>query len=354
MDVQVTKKLFIVAIVFLVVAFAVGEQTGTFSFADSDDGLTGFTNKHISGDERFLTEDSGTPFYLYYTTPTTMNVGEKIYYKSQVYELSSSANEKKLFTALKSGEYCTIQQKVYEASTNKFLSEGSEHSNFAFKQSGAAGNYYELTTTLWASTYTAGTFYVKVFYTCGFAITPTEILLDQSKIFTFVDPVITAPIDEQAESKCELKDTKICVDGQLTVKDYSYINNACVLKTTTKDDINCFNIFMSDKCKSQGLEYDSAIKDCKVVETVVDFQEAEQIEQAKQPVIPINCGQYVEGTKQCFGNTEAQCIDGQWAIQKNENCKGSFLSENLGLVGISGILIILMLLIVIVAYTNKK
>lgn len=255
--------MYLLVILVFVVVLAAGEYSGTFSVADNPDGLTGYTRGGPSiTANQYVTGASNSPFSLQYTTPTKLNIGERIYYKVQAYDISSkSAAEKAVYSDLSGGKTCNIQAKMYKSSDNSFIAQGSVHSTFTKKYSGAVGNYYELNDDTWSTLLNPGKAYIKTYYTC----TSGSGVWDTSVTFEWIDPNANSGAIDQARAACNIRDIKLCVNGQLDIKDYTYIDStgSCTFTETTQSNDNCFIDYMVERCAASGATYNPSTKSCK-------------------------------------------------------------------------------------------
>ena len=196
-----SKYIFPVLIILAIIVLVFFARTESFSISDYEGSMTGSTNMPIMTANEFITGLSSSSFYLYHETPTTVDVGEKIYYKVRAYEESDSEVERQLYQNIKAGQACGVRQMIYDANSDPLIGVGSWYTQFNHHPGGIDGNYYELNHVMWLTSTEASPkiVYTKIFYFCDEGL---DVLLDTSKIFSF---------DAVAEKEaCEARDNSFC------------------------------------------------------------------------------------------------------------------------------------------------
>ena len=300
-----TKRVSILVILAFVAILAVGDVTERVDIAYSDGANMGFSTRDIYASNEYVVPDKAM-FSLTYTTPKTVNVGEKVYYKFNAFSFKTGP-ERDLFYKLDSGKPCYVFQKMFNGKTHSLISTGSKHYEFTRKESGATGPYYALDYTLWATLSTPGEAYIRTYYRCG--SDQSDVKIDSSSIFTFTNPTPspTPPDDSDLIDACNLKDTQYCQNGKLIVKDYTYSNEECTYQKTVVENDACFDNYMIEVCSEHGLDYDNNANMC--------------INPPNTPPTPSkNCDGSPEYTTKCVGEVEYQCVLGSWIMTGTDNC----------------------------------
>lgn len=213
--------------------------------------------------------DFGGLFSIYHTTTgTTLNVGDKVYYKPQVFDTGGmvqsgagkSGSETTLYNKLAAGEYCyAIQTVTYGVPTlqNAITVDSTRHIFKATPTSSAGGKYYELNEgSLYFTSFSATTAYSTVRYYCGNSAT-LPILMDTTRKYTFVSSGgITQTCNE---ADCNAKSTNTCTNEMLTPITYRCIEGQCVKGGGAPvANTECKNKYWTSICASSGKIWDGS------------------------------------------------------------------------------------------------
>lgn len=206
----------------------------------------------------------GGLFSIYHeTTGTSLNVGDKVYFRPQVFDTggfiqsgaAKTGAEATLYNQIAAGGYCyatqTLNNAVYGADTTRHLFKSTPTTS-------AGGKYYELSDgSLYFTSSTPATVTTTIKYYCG--SNPTiPILTDTARTYSFVSSGGSTQTCNPTD--CNAKSNNICEGEMLKQNVYGCIDgSSCVARSSSLTaNTECKNKYWTSICSANGKTWDGS------------------------------------------------------------------------------------------------